>query len=144
MPNSPISSSGLNRNPRNIYIYSSGYDPAPSLTSNYFSIFEIPSNKFINLDKTFFLNGVVPVMVWMTWNVVYSQQRKIHHSKQQFVAVNMFSLKQKIEEGRWIYVREKRTWTDWAWAIFVMALAAGYVVLVVYERTLKWILITTQ
>ncbi len=30
MPNSPISASGLNRNPRNIYIYSSGYDSAPS------------------------------------------------------------------------------------------------------------------
>jgi len=45
MPNSPISTSGLNRNPQNIYIYSSGYDPAPSLTSNYFSIFEIASIK---------------------------------------------------------------------------------------------------
>jgi hypothetical protein len=45
MPISPISASGLNRNPQNIYIYSSGYDPAPSLTSNYFSIFEIASIK---------------------------------------------------------------------------------------------------
>ncbi len=26
----PISVSGLDRNPQNIYIYSSGYDPAPS------------------------------------------------------------------------------------------------------------------
>ena len=43
MPNSPISASGLNRNPQNIYIYSSGYDPTPSLTSNHFSIFEIAS-----------------------------------------------------------------------------------------------------
>jgi hypothetical protein len=45
MPNGPISTSGLNRNPRNIYIYSSGYDPAPSLTSNYFSILEITSSR---------------------------------------------------------------------------------------------------
>jgi hypothetical protein len=64
-PNSPISASGLNRNPRNINIYSSDYlkkpkrlfhkmNPrpavgihqilAPSLTSNYFSIFEIASS----------------------------------------------------------------------------------------------------
>ena len=41
----PISASGLNRNPQNIYIYSSGYDSAPSLTSNYFSIFEMASNQ---------------------------------------------------------------------------------------------------
>jgi hypothetical protein len=39
----PISASDLNRNPQNINIYSSGYDPAPSLTSNYFSIFEMAS-----------------------------------------------------------------------------------------------------
>jgi len=45
VPNGPISMSGLNRNPRNIDIYSSGYDPAPSLTSNNFSVFEIASNK---------------------------------------------------------------------------------------------------
>jgi hypothetical protein len=45
MPNSPISASGLNRNPQNIYIYSSGYDPTPSLISNYFSIFEIASSQ---------------------------------------------------------------------------------------------------
>ena len=44
MPNRPISASGLDRNPQNIYIYSSGYDPAPSLTSDYFSVFEIASN----------------------------------------------------------------------------------------------------
>jgi hypothetical protein len=71
MPNSSISSSGLNRNPRNIYIYSSGYlkkpnrlfhkkNPrpavgilqilAPALTSNYFSIFEIASNNMISLE----------------------------------------------------------------------------------------------
>ena len=43
MPNGPISTSGLNRNPQNIYIYSSGYDSTPSLTSNHFSIYEIPS-----------------------------------------------------------------------------------------------------
>ena len=43
MPNSPISVSGLNRNPRNINIYSSGYNPSPSLTSNYFSNFEMAS-----------------------------------------------------------------------------------------------------
>ena len=43
-PNGPISTSGLNRNPRNMYIYSSGYDPVPSLTSNHFSIFEMASN----------------------------------------------------------------------------------------------------
>ena len=43
MPNSPISTSGLNRNPQNITIYSSGYDPTPSLTSNHFSFFEIAS-----------------------------------------------------------------------------------------------------
>lgn len=43
MLNSSISSSGLNRNPQNINIYSSGYDPLPSLTSNYFSIFKMPS-----------------------------------------------------------------------------------------------------
>ena len=43
MLNGPISASGLNCNPRNIHIYSSGYDPAPSLTSNHFSIFEIAS-----------------------------------------------------------------------------------------------------
>ena len=48
MLNSSISSSGLNRNPQNIYIYSSGYDPAPSLTSSHFSIFEIASS---NLDN---------------------------------------------------------------------------------------------
>ncbi len=42
----PISASGLDRNPRNNYIYSSGYDPAPSLTSNYFSIFERASGIF--------------------------------------------------------------------------------------------------
>ncbi len=45
MPNRPISASGLERNPQNIYIYSSGYDPAPSLISNYFSIFEMASNQ---------------------------------------------------------------------------------------------------
>ena len=45
MPNSPISASGSNRNPQNIYIYYSGYDSVPSLTSNYFSIFEVVSNK---------------------------------------------------------------------------------------------------
>ena len=57
MPNSPISTSGLNRNPRNIHIYSSGYDPAPSLTSNYFSIFEIASILLkINFQYSF-LNG---------------------------------------------------------------------------------------
>ncbi len=43
MPNSPISTFGLNRNPRNINIYSSGYDSTPSSTSNYFSILEMPS-----------------------------------------------------------------------------------------------------
>jgi hypothetical protein len=43
MPNSPISASGLNRNPQNIHIYSCGYDPTPSLTSNHFPIFEIAS-----------------------------------------------------------------------------------------------------
>jgi len=42
MPNSPISTSGLNPNPQNIHIYSSGYNSAPSLISNYFSIFEMP------------------------------------------------------------------------------------------------------
>jgi hypothetical protein len=40
----PISASGLNRTPQNIYIYSCGYDPAPSLTSNHFSIFEMASS----------------------------------------------------------------------------------------------------
>ncbi len=45
-PNSPISAFGLNRNPRNIYIYSSGYDFAPALTSDYFSIFEIASSNY--------------------------------------------------------------------------------------------------
>jgi hypothetical protein len=45
MLNSSISASGLNRNPRNIRIYSSGYDPAPSLISNYFSILEMTSDK---------------------------------------------------------------------------------------------------
>jgi hypothetical protein len=44
MPNGPISASGLNRNPQNIYIYSSGCDSAPFLTSNHFSIFETTSN----------------------------------------------------------------------------------------------------
>jgi hypothetical protein len=48
MPNSPISSSGLNRNPQNIAIYSSGYDTVPSLTSNYFSIFEIATNNHLS------------------------------------------------------------------------------------------------
>jgi hypothetical protein len=43
MPNSSISVSGLNRNPQNINIYSSGYDPSPSLTSSHFSIFETAS-----------------------------------------------------------------------------------------------------
>ena len=43
MPKCPISVSGLNRNPQNICIYPSGYDPAPSLTSNIFSIFEMAS-----------------------------------------------------------------------------------------------------
>ena len=43
MPDRPISASGLNRKPQNIYIYSYGYDSAPSLTSNYFSIFETAS-----------------------------------------------------------------------------------------------------
>jgi len=43
MPNGPISASGLNRNPRNITTYSCGYDPAPSLTSNHFSVFEMAS-----------------------------------------------------------------------------------------------------
>jgi len=47
MPNGPISVSGLNRNPRNIHIYYSGYDPALSLTSNHFSIFEMAS-KILN------------------------------------------------------------------------------------------------
>ncbi len=42
----PISAFGLNRNPRNIYIYSSGYDFAPALTSDYFSIFEIASSNY--------------------------------------------------------------------------------------------------
>jgi len=46
MPNSSISASGLNRNPQNINVYSCGYNPAPSLTSNYFSIFEIASKYF--------------------------------------------------------------------------------------------------
>jgi hypothetical protein len=44
MPNGSISASGLNRNPQNIYIYSSGYDPTPFLTSNNFSIFEMASS----------------------------------------------------------------------------------------------------
>jgi hypothetical protein len=43
--NGPISLSGLNRNPQNISIYSSGYDSAPSSTSNHFSNFEMASNK---------------------------------------------------------------------------------------------------
>jgi len=68
LPNGPISASGcfaessfqqnsldefptggrefitaLNRNPQNIYIYSSDYNPAPFLTSNHFSIFEMAS-----------------------------------------------------------------------------------------------------
>ena len=51
MPNGPISASGLNRNPRNITIYSSGYDTAPSLTSNHFSIFEMASRLFDQLKK---------------------------------------------------------------------------------------------
>jgi len=45
MPNSPISAAGLNRNPQNIHIYSSGYAPAPFLTSNHFSIFLMASTK---------------------------------------------------------------------------------------------------
>jgi hypothetical protein len=49
MPNGSISSSGLNRNPQNIDIYSSGYESAPSLTSNHFSIFEMAS--IISIDR---------------------------------------------------------------------------------------------
>ena len=45
MSNGPISASGLHRNPQNIYIYSCGYDTAPSLTSNPFPIFEMVSTK---------------------------------------------------------------------------------------------------
>ncbi len=56
MPNSPISTSGLNRNPQNIYIYSSGYDSTPSLTSNYFSIFEMASGK--STSKSWQLGGI--------------------------------------------------------------------------------------
>jgi len=51
MLNSPISACGLNRNPQNIYTYSSGYDPAPSLISNHFSIFEMASIKKKGIDK---------------------------------------------------------------------------------------------
>ena len=43
MPNSPISASDLNRNPQNIYIYSSGYDSSSSLILVNFSIFEMAS-----------------------------------------------------------------------------------------------------
>ena len=60
MPNSPISASGLNRNPRNIAIYSSGYAPAPSLTLNYFSVFEIAFNyikKFLRQFKVTNISG---------------------------------------------------------------------------------------
>jgi hypothetical protein len=39
--------SGLNRNPQNIQIYSSGYDSSPSLNSNHFSIFEMASNPYL-------------------------------------------------------------------------------------------------
>jgi len=49
MPNVLISAFGLNRNPQNIFIYSCGYDPSPSLTSNHFSIFEMASNRLKNI-----------------------------------------------------------------------------------------------
>jgi len=72
MPNSPISAFGLNRNPRNICIYSSDYvkkpnrlfhkkNPdhrsgilqiiAPALTSDYFSIFEITSSNYSEVGR---------------------------------------------------------------------------------------------
>ena len=51
MPNGPISASGLNHNPRNIIIYSSGYNSTPSLTSNHFPIFEIASNNQAGLFR---------------------------------------------------------------------------------------------
>ena len=60
MPNGPISASGLNRNPQNIYIYSSGYDSTPSLISNHFSIFEMASTKMKKirpLSNRHILNG---------------------------------------------------------------------------------------
>ena len=46
MPMGSISAFGLNRNPQNIDIYSSGYNPAPSLISHHFSIFESASKKY--------------------------------------------------------------------------------------------------
>jgi hypothetical protein len=53
MPNGPSSASGLNRNPQNIYIYSSGYVSAPSLISNHFSIFEMTSKLLsLGLNQT--------------------------------------------------------------------------------------------
>ena len=51
MLNGPISAYSLNRNPRNIYIYSSGYDPALSLTSNHFSIYEMASSLFVDIKN---------------------------------------------------------------------------------------------
>ena len=58
MLNSSISASGLNRNPQNIRIYSSGFDPAPSLISNYFSILEMTSDKK-GFKETFIGYGTV-------------------------------------------------------------------------------------
>ena len=54
MPNRPITASGLNRNPQNTYMYSSGYESAPSLTSNNFSIFEMASKNFSADERLLF------------------------------------------------------------------------------------------